>query len=139
MAVTWKKIAYYDDVIAKATLTAKGSVITASAASTPVELAVGTDGYVIVADAASAGGLKWQAGATPAAHATSHKNGGTDELLLHELGEPTSAVDFDLQQATDLVIMTVANEAALPSSGIAVGQVCFATSELTFHICTAIS
>jgi len=53
---------------------------------------------------------------------------------------PISAnVDFNLYQATDLVVMTVANEAALPTEGIGVGQLCFATSELTLHICTATS
>ena len=48
-------------------------------------------------------------------------------------------VDFNLNQATDLVVMTVANEAALPTEGIGVGQLCFATSELTLHICTVSS
>jgi len=53
---------------------------------------------------------------------------------------PISAnVDFNLYQATDLVVMTVANEAALPTEGIGVGQLCFATSELTLHICTVSS
>lgn len=31
----------------------------------------------------------------PNAHATSHKDGGSDELKLHELGEPTGNVDFN--------------------------------------------
>lgn len=70
-------------------------------------------------------------------HAAAHKNAGADEILLHELGEPTSAVDFDLQQATDLVVMTVANEAGLPAANVAVGQLCWATAELTLHVCTA--
>jgi hypothetical protein len=136
MAVTWKKIAYEDNVITKATFTTKGDMLVTTGASTPTRLAVGTDGQVIVADAASAPGVKWQTGPTPGAHATTHKRGGSDELDLDELGVPDGAVDFNLQQATDLVVMTVANEAALPSSGVAVGQLCFATSELSLHICT---
>ena len=58
---------------------------------------------------------------------------------LNEVPTPDGAVDFDLQQATDLVVMRVANEAALPTTGIAVGQLCWATAEGTLHICTSAS
>ena len=58
-------------------------------------------------------------------------------MALDDVGVPDAAVDFDLQEATDLVVMTVANEAALPGANVAVGQLCWATSELTLHICTA--
>jgi hypothetical protein len=58
-------------------------------------------------------------------------------MALDDVGVPDAAVDFDLQEATDLVVMTVANEAALPTENIAVGQLCWATSELTLHICTS--
>jgi hypothetical protein len=68
-------------------------------------------------------------GATPAAVAAT--------MALDDIGVPDAAVDFDLQQATDLVVMTVANEAALPAANIAVGQLCFCTGELTLHICTS--
>ena len=60
---------------------------------------------------------------------------GTDTTL----GALTADIDFNLHKATDLVVMTVANEAALPAAGIAVGQLCFATAELTLHICTVSS
>jgi len=60
-------------------------------------------------------------------------------MALDDVGVPDAAVDFDLQQATDLVIMTVANEAALPAANISVGQPCFCTGELTLHICTSSS
>ena len=47
--------------IAKSALTAKGDIISATAASTPSALAVGTDGQVLVACAAATTGLCWVA------------------------------------------------------------------------------
>ena len=46
-------------VIAPTLLTAKGSIIGASAASTPTALAVGTNGQVLTANSATASGLQW--------------------------------------------------------------------------------
>lgn len=47
---------------AKATLTTKGDIYAASAASTPARVGVGADGEVLTADAASAAGVKWAPG-----------------------------------------------------------------------------
>jgi len=121
MAITWKKVAYEDDVITKALLTSKGDLVYASAAGVPAALAIGTDNYILrVATDLPA----WEAIGAPAAH------------TLAEHTVPAGAVDFDLQEATDLVIMTVANEAALPAANVAVGQPCFAVGELSLHVCT---
>jgi hypothetical protein len=46
-------------VIAPTLLTAKGSIIGASAASTPTALAVGTNGQVLTVNSATASGLQW--------------------------------------------------------------------------------
>ena len=45
--------------IPKSTLTAKGSIVTATAGSTPANLSVGANGTVLTADSAETSGLKW--------------------------------------------------------------------------------
>lgn len=68
---------------------------------------------------------------TPAAAAAS--------MALDDIGVPDAAVDFDLQQATDLVVMTVADTAAkdaLAAAATEVGQLLFVTSTLDAWVCT---
>jgi hypothetical protein len=124
MAVTWKKVAYEADVITKALLTGTGDLIYSSGVGTPAIRAIGTEGHVLKV---VSGVPNWEAIGAPTAH------------TLNSHTVPSGAVDFDLQVATDLVFFTVANEAALPSTGVALGQPCWATSEKTLHMCTVAS
>lgn len=122
MAITWKKLSFEEDVITKALLTAKGDILYASAAGVPAALAIGADNHILrVATDLPA----WEIIGAPTAHT----------LNSHTAAD--GAVDFNLQQATDLVVMTVANEAALPAANLAVGQLCWATGELSLHICSS--
>ena len=58
-------------------VTAKGDLLAATASGTVDNVAVGTDGYVLTADAASSAGVKW---ALAAAGAT---GGGTDQVFYN--------------------------------------------------------
>lgn len=186
MAVTWKKLAYEDDVVTKALFDAD-TFLYASTDNTPVatspanvmaalsghaaaDFSMNTHKITSVVDPAAnqdAATKKYvddsvatadtfiEHGDTPASYTGQGSkilrvNATPDavefatpatvaaSMALDDIGVPDAAVDFDLQQATDLILMTVANEAGLPTTGIGVGQICFATAELTAHICTAI-
>ena len=119
--------------------TAKGDLIVGSGVGTAVILPISgvEDGSVLSKGGAGASGLQWAAPGSPAAHATSHKDGGSDELLLHELGEPTGAVPINGQQLTDHVIHTVANETARLALTPVVGKLAFQSDVLAPYICTA--
>lgn len=75
-------------VIQPTVLSAKGSLISASAASTPTALAVGTDGQVLTACAACTAGLTWAASVSPVARTTasvttaSIANGASDNVSI---------------------------------------------------------
>ena len=59
------------DAISKGQFTAKGALLSATAASTPGVLAVGTNDQILVADSSTSTGLKW---ATPASGVTTWTN-----------------------------------------------------------------
>ncbi len=122
MAVEFKKLAYEDDVIVKTLLTTKGDIIYASDANTPARLGIGDDNQIlrVATDVPN-----WEDIGAPEAH------------TLNSHSAPNGEVDFDLQQAKDLVFMTVAAELNLPTTGVALGQPIWCTSEKTLHVCTS--
>jgi hypothetical protein len=63
-------VATADAAIPKAIVTAKGDVIAASSSGVPDNLAVGTDGQVLTADAASTLGVKWTTPTVPSLNLT---------------------------------------------------------------------
>lgn len=155
MAVTWRKLAYEDDVITKALLSGTGDMIYSSGASTPARLAAGTQGYVLTMGAAVPA---WASPGAPGAHKTSHENEGADEISvaglsglladdqhvldtevttvieatpLNDLAAADGAVDFNGQQATDLVLHTNAT----PPTTAVIGKVYFDT-DLSVYVCT---
>ena len=130
MAVTWKKIAYADDHPLKATLAAKGSIYVASAAGVVGELAIGADTHILTVATDTPA---WAAPGTPGAHAATHKNGGSDEILLHELGEPTAAVAIDGQQLQNAVLHV---SAADPTPAV-VGKIYFKSGDAYPYVCTS--
>ena len=133
MAPTFKKLAYLTDCITTANFAAKGDLIAGKGAATFGTLTVGSNALALVADSTQTTGLKWAA-PTPAAHAASHMDDASDELLLSDLGEPTALVDFSGQQAKDLCLD---NEAADPTGVL--GKVYFKTGDTGVYVCTAIS
>ena len=128
MAVVWKKLAYEVDVIKLSVMTEIGDIIYCSSLGPPVvasPLAHGNTGDVLT----SAGhglGPAWAAPAAPAAH------------TLNSHTAANGAVDFGYQLANYMSIQTVVNVAGLPATtGTAkVGQICWATAELSLHMCT---
>jgi len=76
-----------DGRTAKSTLTTKGDIYVATAASTPARLGVGTDGQVLTADSNEASGLKW---------ADASGGGGGGSLIWYDVGNgPIEDIEYN--------------------------------------------
>ena len=54
---------------------------------------------------------------TETAHATSHKLGGSDVILLNEFGNPTGSVEFNQQQALQFRLENRTSDPGSPADG----------------------
>lgn len=105
--------------------TAKGDMVIGSGVGTAAVLTVGTNGQVLTADSTQATGAKWSTVA------------GTGDFLANGTVAMTGDLDVNEHQVLDMVVQQVANEAAVAAYATpVVGKILFATSELSFHVCT---
>lgn len=118
-------------------ISAKGVILVGTGAGTWEALTVGSNTQVLTADSAETSGVKWADAGTPAAHADTHKNSGGDEILLHELGEPTAALDINGQEIQDAVIHQVADNTALLALTPVVGKIAMQIDTGGIYICTS--
>lgn len=151
MAVVWKQLLYDGDAVLKALFAAQ-SILAAVSDDTPAALEIAeqtivgriTSGNIAALTATQvrtllnvADGADVTGSNAPQAHAASHKNGGTDEILLNELGEPTGAIEVNGQEVQNLVAHQVADEAARLGLTPVVGKLAFQVDELSAYICTS--
>jgi len=150
MAVTWSKLAYENDAVLKSLFDAN-TILAADSDDTPAALTVAeqtlvgriTSGNITdltatevrtlinVADGADVTGSN-----APQAHAASHKNGGGDEILLNEFGEPTGAIAINGQEIQNAIIHQVADSTALNVLTPVVGKIAMQIDTLTPYVCT---
>ena len=125
-AATSAAVSTADSKAVSAGTIAAGAV---TAASTADSKAVSNVTTISTADSKAV-----SAGTLAGAHAARHKDGGDDEILLHELGEATSAVPFNGQQGEDFVVHTVATSAAITGLTPVPGKLAWNTADLNLWV-----
>ncbi len=106
-----------DDYVDEDVLTAKGSLITASAASTPVELGIGSNGHVLTANDAATYGLEWAAPAVTASNTVTLTNKTlTAPIATLATNAQAASYTLALTDQSDIVEMSVdsANDLTIP-------------------------
>lgn len=78
---------------------------------------VGISGTKAQFDTAVSDGNILYVGDAPTAHATSHKLGGPDVILLNEFGNPTGSVEFNQQQALQFRLENRTSDPGSPAVG----------------------
>jgi len=78
---------------------------------------VGISGTKAQFDTAVSDGNILYVGDAPTAHATSHKLGGSDVILLNEFGNPTGSVEFNQQQALQFRLENRTSDPGSPAVG----------------------
>jgi hypothetical protein len=99
---TWTTVTGSGAVATDAIWDAKGDLAVATAADTAVRLAVGTNGYALVADSAEATGVKWTAiagSASQAFTASGYTAGGTGTIFSYSGTNSTSLSLFSVAGA----------------------------------------
>ena len=151
MAVTWKKLAYEDDVVTKALFDAQ-SVLAATIDDTPAVLVVAeqevvgrlTGGNVdgIALGIADNNIVQIDGTANDTEHAVFNAaglEGLTDTELLAALsGDAAAAFDWAGQQLQNITIHNVADNAAKLALTPILGKMVFQADELAFYGCTVI-
>jgi len=106
-----------EDFVDEDVLTAKGSLITASAASTPSELVVGTNGHVLTANSSATYGLEWSEPSVTATNTVTLTNKTlTAPIATLATSAQTASYTLVLADQSDIVEMSVgsANNLTIP-------------------------